>query len=154
MSLAALAAGCSAERMPDGPAAAEVAPLERAAVQLGGESVAAQVLRGRVRVVMLTGEGRVIASSPATEGRDSAHLLSYAGATGSEWNSFFYGTARPGVARVEVVGLDGRGGEVVDGAWIIAFRDRDLAPDDVAWRFLDRDGTVLREGRGIFPPDA
>jgi hypothetical protein len=56
--------------------------------------------------------------------------------------------------RVELSGHpDQRGGTVVDGAWVIALRDKDVRPGDVEWHFIAGDGTV-RTGVGIFPPDA
>jgi hypothetical protein len=80
--------------------------------------------------------------------------VSYGGATGEAWNSFVFGTAAPGTVRVELVGFQAqRGGRVVDGAWIIALRERDVSPQEIEWRFIGEDGSV-RTGVGIFPPDA
>jgi hypothetical protein len=95
-----------------------------------------------------------ITASPARAGTDSLHLFSYGGATGEAWNTFVFGTAAHGTIRVEVAGFpDQRGGRVVDGAWIIALREKDLSPHDIRWRFIDDDGSA-RSGTGIFPPDA
>lgn len=95
-----------------------------------------------------------ITASPGLAGTDSLHLFSYSGETGEAWNTFVFGTAAPGTVRVEVAGFpDQRGGRVVDGAWIIALREKDLSPQDIRWRFIDRDGSA-RSGTGIFPPDA
>ena len=85
---------------------------------------------------------------------DSLHLISCGGATGEGWNTFVFGTAAPGTLRVELPNFpDQRGGTVVDGAWIIALREKDLTPQDIEWRFIGSDGEV-RSGVGIFPPDA
>jgi hypothetical protein len=45
------------------------------------------------------------------------------------------------------------GGRVVDGAWIITLREKDVSPQDLEWRFIADDGSI-RTGVGIFPPDA
>lgn len=84
----------------------------------------------------------------------SAQLFAMGGETGEEWNSFSYGTAPEHVNRVTVQGREGVGGQVVDGAWVIAFRAKDLTPDDIRWQFLDASGNVVDSGTGIFPPAA
>lgn len=128
----------------------------RAFVDIGDGAVAARLQHGTVSLVMRTTDGTGVINAHRVGGgrRDSAHLLSFDGPSGSDWNSFLYGTARPGVDRVEVLGMAGRGGQVIDGAWVIAFRERDLAPDDLSWRFLGPGGEVLLEGRGILAPQA
>ena len=114
---------------------------------------------GTVSVVAIVHrEGAWVASpltaSRGTTGTDSLHLFTYGGETGAAWNSLVYGSAAPGTERVELAGFpDQRGGRVVAGAWIIALQDKDLAPEDLEWRFIAEDGTV-RTGTGIFPPDA
>lgn len=114
---------------------------------------------GRVAIVVIRvqkGEwvATPVTASPGRAGTDSLHLVSYAGATGEEWNTFVFGTAAPGTERVELAGFPGlRGGRVVDGAWIIALREQDVGPQDLEWRFVADDGSV-RTGVGIFPPDA
>jgi hypothetical protein len=82
----------------------------------------------------------------------SAHLISTAGETDAEWNSYFYGTASESVSRVSVEGLEGAGGQVVDGAWVLAFREKDLAPSELQWEFLDARGRIIDSGTGLFPP--
>lgn len=95
-----------------------------------------------------------LSSSQGPAGADSLHLITYSGATGEEWNSFAFGTAAPGTVRVELAGFpDQRGGTVVNGAWVIALREKDVQPHDIEWRFIDGDGSV-RTGVGVFPPDA
>lgn len=71
--------------------------------------------------------------------------------TGDAWNTWVYGVAPDAVSRVDVMGFDGEGGRVVDGAWVIVLRERDLTPMDIQWRFLDPVGAVLESGSGIFP---
>jgi hypothetical protein len=81
-------------------------------------------------------------------------LLTYGGDTNEAWNTFVYGSAMPGVAKVQLDWPDSRGGQVVDGAWLIVLRDRDVHPDQLHWQFLQADGTVSASGTGPFPPDA
>ncbi len=84
----------------------------------------------------------------------SAHLTSQDGNTGLRWNSYFFGTAPPSVSRAAVEGLDGLGGQVVDGAWVLVFEEKGLTTDDMEWQFLDAFGNVVDSGTGIFPPGA
>lgn len=129
---------------------------DAAVVELGSQAAAAQLRDGRVSVVVAVpakregggGSASVITSSAAAPG-GTVNLLSYGGATGEPWNTFVYGNAPPGIARVELSSSAGVGGQVVDGAWLIALPDLDVTPDQVHWRFLGLDGTVLRAGDGI-----
>jgi hypothetical protein len=82
----------------------------------------------------------------------SLNLVSLDGETGDEWNTWVYGTAPETVSRVDLIGLDGEGGRVVDGAWVIVLRNRGLTPDDIHWEFLDALGATVESGVGIFPP--
>ncbi|MGH2385855.1 MAG: hypothetical protein ACRDGB_12515 [Candidatus Limnocylindria bacterium] len=84
-------------------------------------------------------------------GEMATHLVSMGGETGQEWNSFFFGTASGVASRVVVDGIDATGGQVADGAWVLAFRDRDLVPGQLAWRALDAIGGVIDSGTGITP---
>ena len=84
----------------------------------------------------------------------SAHLISTAGETDAEWNSYFFGTAPEFVSRVSVEGLEGAGGQVVGGAWVLAFREKDLVPTELRWQFLDARGRVVDSGTGLFPPSS
>jgi len=131
-----------------------------AVVSIGSAGVAPMIEPdGRVAIVAIRvhdGEwvATPITASPGRTGTDSLHLVSYAGTTGEDWNTFVFGTAAPGTERVELAGFpDQRGGRVVDGAWIIALREQDVGPQDLEWRFVADDGSV-RTGVGIFPPDA
>jgi hypothetical protein len=81
----------------------------------------------------------------------SLNLVSLDGETGDEWNTWVYGTAPDTVSRVDLIGLDGEGGRVVDGAWVIVLRDRGLTPGDIEWEFLDALGATVESGAGIFP---
>jgi hypothetical protein len=81
----------------------------------------------------------------------SLHLQSLDGETGDEWNSLIYGAAPPEVSRVEIEGYEGEGGRVVEGVWVIALRDKGLAPDDIHWTFVDALGAIVDSGSGSFP---
>lgn len=123
-----------------------------------GVAAAALVTHGRVEVWVARpepfGEGEVgpiTASAAVPPLVDRVLLLSYGGETRQEWNTFVYGTAEPGTVRVELVGFEGLGGQVVDGAWLIVLRETDVTPDQLRWRFLRADGSVRREGSGIGP---
>lgn len=111
---------------------------------------------GSLAVVVTPGgeAPRAITSAHLDRGVNSARLYTLDGDTGVEWNTFVYGAAAPGVARVEIDRPGAVGGEVIDGAWLITLRDKGLAPDDLHWRFLDPSGTVLASGTGVFPPEA
>ena len=85
-------------------------------------------------------------------GASSLNLVSLDGETGDEWNTWVYGTAPETVSRVNLLELDGEGGRVVDGAWLIVLRDRGLTPADIQWEFLDALGAIVDSGAGIFPP--
>jgi hypothetical protein len=157
--LAALAVACQ----PAGTVVDAAAGLvfdSAAVVDLGNAAVAPMLeTHGLVSIVAIRSRdgqwvGTPLSSSQSEIGSDSLHLISYGGATGEEWNTFVFGTAQPGTARVELRGfLDQRGGTVADGAWVIALREKDLGPEDIEWRFVGDDGAV-RTGIGIFPPDA
>jgi hypothetical protein len=92
---------------------------------------------------------QVIASDAG--GEVSANLLSMSGETGDEWNSFFYGTAPGSASRVVVEGFGASGGRVTDGAWVLAFRQKDLHPDQLSWSVLDATGGIIASGTGITP---
>ena len=131
-----------------------------AVVDVGTAGVAPMIESdGRVAIVAIRVQDGQWVSTPITAssgraGTDSLHLVSYAGATGEDWNTFVFGTAAPGTERVELAGFpDQRGGRIVDGAWVIALREQDVGPQDLEWRFNAGDGSV-RTGVGIFPPDA
>jgi hypothetical protein len=140
-------------------AAARLGVDPASVVDLGNAAVAPSIGPAGISIVAIRerdGEWVVspITTSPGPVGADSLHLVSYGGATGEAWNSFVFGTAAPGTVRVELAGFRGqRGGRVIDGAWIIALRERDVSPQEIEWRFIGEDGSV-RTGIGIFPPDA
>ena len=123
-------------------------------------AIAARNDGGRVRVIEFRMDEeerwvtREIAASDDGGGPSSAHLFSSGGETGEEWNSFFYGTAPPSVSRVTVDGFQAEGGQVVEGAWVVALREKDANPDQVRWEFLDAFGGVIDSGTGIFPPSS
>lgn len=135
-------------------------PVQSAAVvDLGSEAVAARMIDGRVEVLVARpresgepGAASTIASSPARAGTDTVNLMSYGGNTGEDWNTFVYGTAASGIARVELDLPGGVGGQVVDGAWLVALPDKEVAPDQLLWSFLAADGATVREGQGLLGP--
>jgi hypothetical protein len=93
-----------------------------------------------------------IASDSAGSGSGSLHLLTLAGQTGLEWNTFVYGTAPAQVSRVKLSGFDYEGGQVADGAWVVVLQGHDLTPQDLRWEFVGATGAVIQSGDGIFPP--
>jgi len=84
----------------------------------------------------------------------SVHLFTLGGESGEEWNSYVFGTAPAEVSQVELDGFTGAGGQVVDGVWVLALREKDLTPDQVEWRFLDALGRVVTSGSGVGPPSS
>lgn len=122
-----------------------------AVVELGGEAAAARLRNGRVEVLVAApGAAAVslITSSPAVAAGTVA-LLSYGGETDQAWNTFVYGNAPPGVARVELTLSGATGGRVVEGAWLVVLPDRDVVPDQLHWRFLGPGGEIVQQGDGI-----
>lgn len=127
-----------------------------AVVRFDGLAAAALTTHGRVEVWVARpdppGKGTVnpiTASAAVPPHEDRVLLLSYGGEPRHEWNTFVYGTAEPGTARVELDGVEGLGGEVVAGAWLIVLRETDVTPEQLHWRFLRPDGSVRRAGDGI-----
>jgi hypothetical protein len=126
-----------------------------AVVRFGDAAGAALATKGRVEVWVARWEGGeptanpIAASAAVPPLLDRVDLVSYGGETGEEWNTFVYGTAEPGTARVELEGFDGLGGQVVDGAWLIVLREKDVTPEQLHWRFVRADGTVRRDGTGL-----
>ena len=95
-----------------------------------------------------------IASDTVGKEPSSLTLFTLGGQTNLEWNTFVYGTAPAQVSRVKLAGLDYEGGQVADGAWVIALRVRDVMPQDLHWEFVGATGGVVQSGDGIFPPKA
>lgn len=149
-------AGCTGQSInqlvaADGLPSAALAHLGR------DRAVAAKRDGDLVQVIEYRQEGsawvrQVLATSQIADAEASLDLLSLGGDTGDEWNTWIYGAAPEEASRVEVTGFDGEGGRVIDGAWVLVLRQRDLTPADIEWRFLDPLGTVLESGTGIFPP--
>ena len=121
-------------------------------------AVAARPDGGRVGVVELrvNDEDEWVVTDIASsdhEGQASAHLMSAGGETEDEWNSYFYGIAPSSVSRVVVEGFHPEGGQVVNGAWVLVLREKDVVPDQMHWQFIDAFGRIVDSGTGIFPPD-
>ena len=64
---------------------------------------------------------------------------------GVGWNTFLYGSAAPGVTRVASTVPDGRGGDVVDGVWVIASPSESDAVGNPSVTFLDDHGGVVEQ---------
>jgi hypothetical protein len=156
----AVVVGCAPAPLAARNEAAAAAGLDPAAlVDLGGSAAAARRAGGRVELVFVhQSEGEwtasVVNSHPEPRTDWSVHLLTYGGDTDEEWNSFIYGVAPAGAERIQIAGMESAGGQVHRGSWVVAVREKQLAPDDLGWKFLDRGGAVIREGRGIGPPAA
>ena len=149
---------CSVVRvsLPSAAAAAGISPEQL--VTIGKDAIAARIRNGQVELVMFTAVDSdwkaTVANSHAARAREnSGHLLASGGATDSQWNSFFYGTAADGVASVRVSSAGTTGGRVVNGVWVVALKAKDLKPDDISWQFLDNAGGSVLSGTGIFPPE-
>lgn len=69
--------------------------------------------------------------------------------SGSAWRTLVYGHAPEGVTQVRL-SVGSVGGEVRDGLWIIGAR-LPLRAEQVGWRFVAADGSVLESGTGELP---
>lgn len=153
--VAVMLVACSRPSIEEQVRAEGLAPA--AVVRLADDhAVAARRDGGQVVILELVGtsaswEVTQIGSSPQS-GPSSAQLISLGGDTGQEWNTFFYGTAPANVSRVVLEGYEAVGGQVVDGAWVLALREKDLTPDDMQWKHVDALGVTVESGTGIFPP--
>jgi len=85
------------------------------------------------------------------ESRPTVHLFSTGGQSGRTYNSFVFGLAPPGAVSVHLAGLDGIGGTVDGGLYVIALREKDLLPQNIAWNFQAQSGAVIAEGSNITP---
>lgn len=153
MLLAALLGGCADDL---GSVARQHGVAPSAIVRLSDElAVAARRASDGAEVLVFDavgGDGWTAEAIANGSGGDvTAHLVTMGGTTGQEWNSFFFGTAREAASRVVVDGLVGTGGRVADGAWVIAFRERDLSPHQLRWSVLDALGDVIASGTGTTP---
>ena len=151
---ATLLAGCQADL---GSLARDEGISTDAIVRLDDAfAVAARRNASRVEVVAFVENAdeawvtQVIASG-ARDDEVTAHLISMGGDTGDEWNSYLYGTASESASHVVVEGFETAGGQVTDGAWVLAFRQKDLRPDQLAWSILDATGAPVESGTGITP---
>ncbi len=122
-----------------------------------GYAIAAVAGEQRVRVMefylLPTGEAhaRELAGGEHGGSVPAFMLETSSGATGSAWNSIFFGTAPSNVSRVIVEGRDAEGGYVVGRAWVLLLRDKGIHPTELPWRFLDSDGNSLLRGVGLTP---
>jgi hypothetical protein len=72
--------------------------------------------------------------------------------SGSAWRTLVYGQAPEGqVARVSL-SVGTAGGDVVDGLWALGVR-APLRPEQISWRFVGADGTVIGSGNGELAPN-
>lgn len=129
-------------------------------VQLDADTAVVARLRPEgLQLVLLSRESsgwsaHILSITRSREAQNSLHLVTYGGATGTTFNTFLYGTASPGVARVSVSEMSGIGGAVHGGTYVIALPDKDVAPEQLHWTFFGSDDTVVIQGNGIFPPEA
>ncbi|MBI2780606.1 MAG: hypothetical protein HYX55_02265 [Chloroflexi bacterium] len=79
----------------------------------------------------------------------TVHLFTLGGETGRTYNSFVFGAAPPGAARVELAGLQAIGGEVKGGVYILALRDKSILPTQLNWKFVTEFGAVVVQGSNI-----
>jgi hypothetical protein len=159
VTLALSAAGCGILDGDPVDAAVSLGFDRVSVVDLGPVAAAPRATTAGLEVVIVRRDGdrwvaNPIAGARLAPGLDSLRLVSYDGATHEAFNTFVFGGAGEGVARVELSLDGGRGGAVSDGVWVVALPDKGLTPDDIGYRFLDASGNVVLEGRGIFPPDA
>jgi len=122
-----------------------------AVIDLGSALAAARLSNGSVEVLVQDSSGTRSGASarPARADKNTVHLASSGGDTGTEFNTYVYGTAVPGVSLVRLSGFDGLGGQIVDGTWVIVLREKDVTPTDLQWEFHAPDGSVRASGEGI-----
>jgi hypothetical protein len=121
-----------------------------AVVEIGESRAAARVNNRTVEVLVLhRGQVSVVTFSTALPGRGAVRLLAYGGQELEAFNSFVYGTADRRISKVAVNMPGAIGGNVVDGAWLVALPQPDVLPDQIHWQMLDAAGAVRYEGVGI-----
>ncbi len=106
--------------------------------------------REAFRVHLVLGEFGGGSSTPFGE-PPTVHLLTAGGMTEAAYNSFVYGEAPAGAATVELAGFETLGGQVVDGLYVLAIRDKDMNPALLRWTFRTAADVVLAVGTGITP---
>lgn len=94
------------------------------------------------------GDLKEVTAVERSDRRPTVHLVAYGGSTGRHDNSFVFGDAPVGAARVEIEPGAGRG-VVAGGLYVVALPPRDLRPDQLVWRFLGAPGNVIASGTGI-----
>jgi hypothetical protein len=89
-------------------------------------------------------EGRILEERAAT---GEFAVLIASDDSGSAWRTLVYGQAPEGrVARVSL-SVGTAGGDVVNGLWALGVQ-APLRPEQVSWRFVGPDGTVIGSGNG------
>lgn len=96
------------------------------------------------------GHFQLVTSKTESGGIASVHLSAYGGQTADKYNSFVFGIAPPDAGSF-VLSQPGQavGGDVSQGAYVVAVTQTDVTPDELHWKFLRPDGSVLEEGTGI-----
>ncbi len=94
-------------------------------------------------------EGSVLEERAA--GGDYAVLIA-SDDSGSAWRTLVYGRAPQERVTAVSLSIATAGGEVVDGVWALGVR-APLRPEQVSWRFLGADGTVIEAGNGELAAD-
>lgn len=90
------------------------------------------------------------------DGRDgeelpTVHLFSMGGDTGRSFNSFVFGIAPPGAASVKLASVNGVGGDIRDGLYVIALREKSVVPDQLHWIFASSSGVTISSGTNVTP---
>jgi hypothetical protein len=118
-------------------------------------AVAARASGGSVDVVQFreTEDGwssTVLATGSSAREHGSVNVFGYDGDTPSEWNTFAFGAAPAGAARVEIDYEGATGGQVTDGVWVVAIPAKAVSPSQLEWRFVDPLDRVIANGVGLY----
>lgn len=106
---------------------------------------------GRIALFVPNGQGGVyeMTSNPDRALGDAAvHLAALGGATGVQINSFVFGSAPAGAVTIEVSPEDVTA-PIENGLFVVGLKTKDLKPQDLHWKFLQPDGTVVLAGDNI-----
>jgi hypothetical protein len=148
--LCGLLAACSIVGPMPGPSeASTTVPSLVASVMTSDGTIGVARENGQL-LLMLADEQRVlheVTRSPDQVGETSVYLLAYGGTSARALNSFVFGNAPDGATRIEVLGATATA--VNSGLFVVGLSAKDLRPDQLRWRFLGADGSVIREGTGI-----
>ncbi len=130
-----------------------VAPAWRLAPKLQTPDGIVGVFRDADGVHLVLGDQDTGGQRDGADGETlpTIHLFSTSGQTGRTYNSFVFGLAPPGATSVKLTTLDGIGGEVEGGLYLIALREKDILPNKLNWAFLSESGLIISEGANVTP---